>query len=112
MMRSASSSRWCGLTVHFAVEQPPTASAIRIATIERLLEVDTESPRFFRDALVVVGVEDPVVARVAAQREPLLERDDQAAADVHHRAVVLVVGRVLVGLGAAEGPAGADGREG
>jgi hypothetical protein len=27
MIRSASSSRWCGLTVHLEIEQPPKRSA-------------------------------------------------------------------------------------
>src|SRR4030095_16288391 len=85
MILSASSSRWWGLTVHFDSEQPEKQA--RRAATRMILEKNRECTGVLLDSLGVVCVEDHVVPDVAAHRDPLLERHDQAAADVHHRIV-------------------------
>src|SRR4051794_35631644 len=84
MMRSASSSRWCGLTVHLDIEQPPTARAATIMRSLIGLEKDCERTGVLLDGLCVVGIEDDVMTDIAAQGDPLLQRHHQPPSDVHH----------------------------
>src|SRR4051812_48726408 len=109
MILSASSSRWWGFTVHFDSEQPEKRRAVTkmnliASSVARLcraeliaggldpsagsiLEENGECTGVLLDSLGVVCVEDHVVPDVAAHRDPLLERHDEAAAHVDHRIV-------------------------
>src|SRR4029079_2548637 len=128
MMRSASSSRWCGFTVHLEMEQPPTSSVasmkkILIASSEArlcraeliaggfgnpfrvpILEKYGECTGVLLDSLGVVCVEDDVVPDVAALRDPLLERHHQPAAHVDHREITGLDGELICLLASERAP--------
>src|SRR4051812_43013192 len=81
MIRSARSSRWCGFTVHFVDAHPPApAASAQPSNVNRSssLEEYRECTAVLLYALGVVGVEDDVVADVAAQGEALFQRHHQA----------------------------------
>src|SRR4051812_39235827 len=102
MIRSDRYARWWGFTrLLRKLEQPPAPSSARPRTRPRTasLENDGEPTGVLLEIAGVVGVEEHVVAKIEAQGDPLLEREQDPSAHVRGAEIGYILRRLeLIGL--------------